>query len=155
MAATGINHVSVVTRDLDESERFYNEIFEAERIASPNFGIPVRWLRIGFVQLHLVRAPASGDTGLAHFGVTVDDLAPVYETARALDALDPAVNAHHLWELPDGTIQLYLRDPSGNLVEVNAPDASTLSDEMREDVRVLRDLLPQSHDNLRARLLTH
>lgn len=152
MAATGINHVTVVTRDLDESERFYSELFGAERLVSPNFGTPVRWLRVGDAQIHLFEAAGGGD-GIGHFGVTVDDLASVYERARALGAVDPVVNGHYLWELPDGVVQLYVRDPSGNLVEVNARDASVLPASVREDLRALADVQPQSEANLRARLL--
>ncbi len=151
MAATGINHVSIVTRDLDESERFYADLFGAERLVSPNFGVPVRWLRIGDAQIHLLQGGGGGSVG--HYGITVDDLAPVYERARALGALDTAVNGHHLWELPDGVAQLYLRDPSGNLVEVDARDAGALPASVRADLRVLADAQPQSDENLRARLL--
>jgi hypothetical protein len=28
--------------------------------------------------------------------------------------------------LPDGSAQMYVRDPSGNLIECNAPDADSL-----------------------------
>jgi catechol 2,3-dioxygenase-like lactoylglutathione lyase family enzyme len=152
VAATGINHVSIVTRDLDESERFYADLIGAERLDSPNFGTPVRWLRVGTVQIHLLQQSGGGG-GAGHFGITVDDLASVYERARALGALDPAANGHYLWELPDGVVQLYLRDPSGNLVELNAPDADALPQSVRVDVRALVDAQPQSEENLRARLL--
>jgi catechol 2,3-dioxygenase-like lactoylglutathione lyase family enzyme len=153
VAATGINHVTVLTRDLDESERFYADLFGAERLVSPNFGAPVRWLRLGDAQIHLLHA-SSGGGGAGHFGITVDDLAPVYERARALGALDSVVNGHYFWELPDGVVQLYVRDPSGNLVEVNARDASMLPASVRGDLRALADVQPQSAENLRARLLT-
>jgi lactoylglutathione lyase len=148
----GINHVTVLTLDLDESERFYAELFGAERLASPNFGTPVRWLRIGDAQIHLLQADVGGG-GIGHFGITVDDLATVYERARAVGALDPVVNGHYLWELPDGVAQLYVRDPSGNLVEVDAREASGLPGSVREDLRVLADVQPQDEENLRARLL--
>jgi catechol 2,3-dioxygenase-like lactoylglutathione lyase family enzyme len=153
VAATGINHVSLLTRDLDEAERFYAELIGAERLASPNFGVSVRWLRIGDVQIHLLHDSGGGGGGAGHFGITVDDLAPVYERARELGALDPAVNGHYLWELPEGVAQLYLRDPSGNLVEVNARDAGALPEAVRRDLRALVDAQPQSDENLRARLL--
>jgi catechol 2,3-dioxygenase-like lactoylglutathione lyase family enzyme len=152
MAATGINHVTVLTRDLDESERFYAELFGAERLVSPNFGPPVRWLRVGDVQIHLLHASGGGG-GIGHFGITVDDFAPVYERAKALGALDPVVNGHYLWELPDGVVQLYVRDPSANLVEVDTRDASVLPASVRTDLRTLADVQPQSDENLRARLL--
>jgi catechol 2,3-dioxygenase-like lactoylglutathione lyase family enzyme len=149
----GINHVSIPTRDLDEAERFYTELVGAERVVSPNFGAPVRWLRIGDVQIHLLQDTGGGG-GMGHFGITVDDLASVYERARALGALDPVVNGHYLWELPGRVVQLYLRDPSGNLVEVNARDADALPQWVRVDVRALVDAQPQNEENLRARLLT-
>jgi len=31
-----------------------------------------------------------------------------------------------VYELPDGAAQLYVRDPAGNMVEINCPDAGTL-----------------------------
>jgi YD repeat-containing protein len=31
-----------------------------------------------------------------------------------------------VYELPDGTVQLSVRDPAGNLVEINWPDVTTL-----------------------------
>ena len=152
MPALGINHVSIVTRDLDEAERFYGELVGAERLPSPNFGVPVRWLRVGDVQIHLL-ANGGSTGGAGHFGITVDDLAPVYERARALGVLEPAVNDHYLWQLPEDVAQLYLRDPSGNLVEVNARGASALPASIRADLRVVAEVQPQGAENLRARLL--
>jgi catechol 2,3-dioxygenase-like lactoylglutathione lyase family enzyme len=149
----GINHVTVLTRDLDDSERFYAELLGADRLVSPNFGMPVRWLRVGDSQIHLLQAGGGGG-GIGHFGITVDDFPSVYARAKALGALDPAVNGHFLWELPGDVVQLYVRDPSGNLVEVNARDASLLPGSLRDDLRALADIQPQSEENLRARLLT-
>jgi len=44
VGATGINHVSISANDLDESTKFYEEVFGMERIPAPDFGPPVRWL---------------------------------------------------------------------------------------------------------------
>ncbi len=52
-AASRINHVSVNARDLAASVDFYADVFGAEPVATPNFGLPVQWLRIGESQLHL------------------------------------------------------------------------------------------------------
>ena len=52
-AATGINHVSISATDLEESTRFYEEVFGMERIPTPIFETPVQWLRVGDLQLHL------------------------------------------------------------------------------------------------------
>jgi catechol 2,3-dioxygenase-like lactoylglutathione lyase family enzyme len=152
MAATGINHVTIVTRDLDEAERFYGDLVAAERVESPNFGARVRWLRVGDVQIHLLNVPEEAG-GAGHFGITVDDLAPVYEKARELGIFDAAVNGHYFWRLPDDVAQLYIRDPSGNLVEINMADSSRLPESVRADLRVVADVQPQDESNLRAKLL--
>jgi lactoylglutathione lyase len=152
MGATGINHVTIVTRDLDEAEAFYRDLVGAETVVSPNFGASVRWLRIGDVQIHLLQVPEQPG-GAGHFGITVDDLAPVYEKARELGIFDAAVNGHYFWQLPEGAAQLYLRDPSGNLVEINTANADSLPDSVRADMRRVEDVQPQSDENRRARLL--
>jgi lactoylglutathione lyase len=145
-----INHVSVSAPDLDASTRFYEGLFAARRLPAPKFDAPVRWLAIGDVQLHLFQrdddAPANH-----HFAVTVDDFEAVYERARELGAFDDE-GRHHLFELPGDTLQLYLRDPAGNRVEVNAPGAGRVAPEIRREVRRHADLREQSEENLEARL---
>ena len=121
MAATRINHVSVSADDLDRSERFYSELFGTERLPTPDFGYPVRWLRVGDMQLHLFNRSDEAPRN-HHFAVTVDDFESVYARARDQGALDrPEVR-----RLPDGSAQAYLRDPAGNLVEINAANADSL-----------------------------
>ena len=47
MTATGFTHVSGHAHDLDESVRFYKELFGMEELPAPGFPFPVRWLRVG------------------------------------------------------------------------------------------------------------
>jgi catechol 2,3-dioxygenase-like lactoylglutathione lyase family enzyme len=54
--ATRFNHVSVHALDLDESLRFYVDVFGMERLPSPNFSAQVEWLRVGEQQLHLFKS---------------------------------------------------------------------------------------------------
>jgi YD repeat-containing protein len=121
MSAVRINHVSVHAADLDASEAFYRELFGVTRLPAPDFGFPVRWLKVGDTQLHLFNRPAEAPRN-HHFAVTVDDLLEVYKKAQAQGALDRPV----VRRLPDGSAQMYVRDPSGNLIECNAPDADSL-----------------------------
>jgi lactoylglutathione lyase len=131
MSALRINHVSIHAADLDVSEAFYSELFGVTRLPTPDFGLPVRWLKVGDTQLHLFNRAAEAPAN-HHFAFTVDDLAEVYRKARAMGALDrPEVR-----RLPDGSAQMYLRDPSGNLVECNASDADSL------DTAVVGELVP-------------
>jgi lactoylglutathione lyase len=49
-------HVSVHAHDLEESVRFYKDLFGMEEIPAPGFPFPVRWLRIGDLQLYLFQS---------------------------------------------------------------------------------------------------
>lgn len=134
MRASGFTHVSVGARDLDESVRFYGELFGMEEIPAPDFPFPVRWLRVGSLQLHLFQsedpAPAAH-----HFGLDVDDFEAVYAKARELGVIEGSGYFSSVYELPDGAAQLYLRDPAGNLVEANWPDADALDRAVVGEVR--------------------
>lgn len=125
MKASGFTHVSVHAHDLDESVRFYVEMFGMEEVPAPDFPFPVRWLRVGDLQLHLFQSEDPAPRG-HHFGLDVDDFEAVYEKAQEKGAQVGEGYFSRVYELPDGAAQLYLRDPAGNMVEVNWPDASTL-----------------------------
>jgi len=56
LRANGFTHVSVHAYNLDESVRFYTELFEMKEIPAPDFPSPVRWLRVGDLQLHLFKS---------------------------------------------------------------------------------------------------
>jgi catechol 2,3-dioxygenase-like lactoylglutathione lyase family enzyme len=151
MSATRVNHVSVHAPDLAASVEWYEDLFGARRIPTPNFGMPVQWLGIGDTQVHLFQRYADAPSH-HHFAIAVDDFEAVYRRAGELDAYDGEAFGHHFYELPGDTAQLYLRDPGGNLVEVDASGVSGLADEIRADRKRLADVNPQDDENLRARL---
>jgi catechol 2,3-dioxygenase-like lactoylglutathione lyase family enzyme len=152
MKATGINHVSIPCRDLDESERFYREAFGLERIPSPVFRRPVRWLRLGEHQLHLMETPEAHPLRGQHFGFDVDDFEAAFVRLRELGALDNESHTVPIWELPDGSVQMYARDPAGNLIEINWPDVSTLDRDVVGEIPRRADDVPQSEESLGAKL---
>jgi catechol 2,3-dioxygenase-like lactoylglutathione lyase family enzyme len=151
MPTARLNHVSVNAPDLEKSTRFYADLFGMTEIPSPNFGHPVVWLRVGDLQLHLFQREVEVPVH-HHFAVTVDDLDSVYRRAKEMGILDGDANGSKMRELPDGSVQLYLRDPAGNLVEVDFPDATRLSPDVRADLDRLTDMQPQSEDNRQATL---
>jgi YD repeat-containing protein len=151
MPATNLNHISVVARNLEESTRFYEELFGMERVPTPNFGFPVQWLRVGPLEMHLFERSSEAPT-YHHFGLTVDDFATVYRKAKERGLHDATTFGYHLYELPSNNVQTYLRDPAGNLVEVDWPDVTTLPDDIRADLRKMADVHPQDATNLSATL---
>jgi len=146
-----INHVSVNALDLHESVGFYVDLFGAEPIPTPNFGLPVQWLALGRTQLHLFERDLR-PTSHHHFAITVDELEPVYRAAERRGAFDRVAFGNHLVELPGDIVQLYVRDPAGNLVEIDQDGVGRLPDELRSQLKGLWDLHPQSEENMRGRL---
>ena len=146
MRALRINHVSIAAADLEVSTRFYEDVFSMRRIPTPTFGAPVQWLRVGDMQLHLFLddspAPARH-----HLGITVDDFDAAYQAvkARASDTW-----GWQLVELPSRQVQLYFRDPSDNLIELNWPDADTLDRSRYPELRRIADHFPQKADSEEA-----
>jgi catechol 2,3-dioxygenase-like lactoylglutathione lyase family enzyme len=149
--STQINHVSINARDLRESVGFYVELLAAEPLPTPNFGLPVQWLAVGRTQLHLFERDVEPPSH-HHLGITVDDLEPVFRVAERRGAFERETFGNHLVELPGDVVQLYLRDPAGNLVEIDQHGVDRLPDDLRAQLKALWDLNPQSEEQMRGRL---
>jgi len=143
VGATRINHVSIRAVDMEESIRFYEHVFGLERVPTPTFSARVVWLQLGEQQLHLFEQGADVPR-YHHVALDVDDLEAVYLKAKELGALDRETFGAAVREHPSGWVQLYLRDPAGNLLEVDWPDASTLDRSVFEEIRRLDDEIPQT-----------
>jgi len=152
MTAISINHVSIHAHDLETSAAFYEQLFGMERIPTPTFAFPVAWLRLGRQQLHLFVRSGAQPPQFHHVGLNVDDFDAVYWRAQAQRLRDDSAFFSGVYELPDGSVQMYLRDPAGNLIEVDWPDARTLDPRIREELIQLSATVRQTGDALSATL---
>ena len=66
----------------------------------------------------------------------------MYERARALGILDRTSFGYAIAALPGGEAQLYVRDPAGNLLELDHPDGAAARERIDEMV-VLSERLEQ------------
>ena len=148
---TQYTHVSIQADDLAESVRFYETAFGMERLPTPDFEEPIQWLRSGDLQLHIVENDAGPPT-FNHHALHVDDFEAVYQaleaddgaTFEAIPHIEPGFvdGAPPVYVLPTGEIQLYVRDPAGNMIEVNAPDAAGLDESVVPNVVDRADIAP-------------
>jgi catechol 2,3-dioxygenase-like lactoylglutathione lyase family enzyme len=149
--STQINHVSVNALNLAESVDFYSELLGAQSLPTPNFGLPVAWLGLGRTQLHLFERDMQ-PTSHHHLGITVDDLEPAYRVAERRGAFDHEAFGNHLVELPGDVVQMYVRDPAGNLVEIDQAGVDRLPEDLRRQVKPLWGFHSQSDEQMRGRL---
>jgi lactoylglutathione lyase len=152
MAAISINHVSLHAEDLEQSAAFYEQLFAMQRIPTPTFAFPVVWLRLGHQQLHLFVRPDVQAPRFHHVGLNVDDFEAVYRRALEQRLNDESAFFSGIYELPDGSVQMYLRDPADNLVEIDWPDARTLDARIRAALISLSSTVPQTGDASSATL---
>ena len=146
-----LNHMSVTAADLATSIRFYVDELGLEPLPTPDFGFPVVWLRAGDAQIHLFERPGAPPSH-AHFGLEISDFMTVYRRMKELGALDDETFGNAMYELPDGGVQMYVRDPAGNLVELDYPNAAPIPrDEVPEYMRLV-DVRPQDGDAAHATL---
>jgi catechol 2,3-dioxygenase-like lactoylglutathione lyase family enzyme len=137
---------------MEESVRFYTEMFGMERINTYTFAFPTQYLRLGDLQLHIFQREQTDAPPFHHIALNVDDLEAAWIRAKELGALDISAFFSPIYELPDGTVQVYLRDPGGNLVELDWPDAESLDREVFGEIPKLADSVPQTDEGLHATL---
>jgi glyoxylase I family protein len=118
--ARRIDHVSFLVHDLATAVEFYVDVLGCEEIERPDLGFPGAWLRVdGAVDVHLVTpvvnvhagTPPAVPTGLAnHVAFAIDNHtdALVALRARGLDVREGDV----------GIRQMFVQDPSGNVIEL-------------------------------------
>ena len=152
MKATGFNHVSINAHNLEESVRFYEEVFGMQKIPTYNFGFPVQYFRLGDLQLHIFEREETEAPTFHHFGIDVDDFEAAYAKAKELGIHDNESFFNEVYELPDGSVQMYIRDPGGNLVEVDWPDVTRLDRSVLPEIKKLDDRVSQTGEALRATL---
>jgi catechol 2,3-dioxygenase-like lactoylglutathione lyase family enzyme len=113
MRPLALHHVSLNVDDVDAALDFYTGVLGlAARTDRPAFAFGGAWLDAGGQQVHLIEGRPPTALG-QHFALLVDDLdATVAELrGRGIEVSDPG---------PVGTsLQAFLSDPSGNLVELH------------------------------------
>ncbi|MEM7411367.1 MAG: VOC family protein [Myxococcota bacterium] len=112
----GVHHVSLNVDDLDACLSFYVDTLGLTPIERPDLGFPGAWLAFGPQELHLLQVEDHQAPDGQHFAFRVTDLDA---TLAALDAA--GVKATPPFEIPGVCRQAFLKDPAGNLLELNEP----------------------------------
>lgn len=117
MKLHGVHHVSLNVADIDEATRFYTDVLGLETLPRPDFGFPGTWLRSEGQEIHLIQVEKHAAPEGQHFAFRIDDMD---QSVAELKAHGVKVNGP--FDIPGSTArQAFLRDPSGNLIELNQP----------------------------------
>ena len=116
MKLRGVHHVSLNVRDVAAARSFYVERLGLEEIPRPAFPFAGAWLRSGGQELHLIEQKDHEAPEGQHFAFLVEDV-----DAAAAELSAAGVKVGGPIDVPGAGRQAFLRDPSGNLVELNQP----------------------------------
>lgn len=117
---TSINHVTLVVNQLEPAAEFYEQELGLESIAAFVFDYPTAFFKINdSQQLHLTEWE-DAQSFRGHVCLIIDDFNSLFWRAKELNIIDTSPWGK-VRQLPDGAMQLFLRDPSGNLVEISSP----------------------------------
>ena len=115
-----IHHVTLLVDDLAACRSFYQSYFGMAERNVPGLDYPGAFLTLNDRQeLHLAQLPDTPPSFRGHFCLRVRNFDEIFQRMRALDIIDVGPWGR-MRELPDGSRQFYVRDPSGNLVEITS-----------------------------------
>ena len=118
MSILGVHHVNIQVADVSAARAFYCGVLGLTEIDRPDFPVDGAWFELGVHQLHIGVEVGHVASQRQHFAVQVNDLDAMVAT---IEALGVEVRKTGL-TFPGAGFQAFLRDPSGNLIELNQPE---------------------------------
>jgi len=112
-----IHHVNVNVDDLDAAVAFYRDVLGLPLDSTPDQGFRSQFFRIGDQQQIHMNEIADSHQFRGHFCLVVPDFAAVFARSKAANAID-LLPWGRVRRLPSGAMQMFVRDPSGNLIEI-------------------------------------
>ena len=123
MTVNNVHHVAIGVTNLDRARQFYAGVLGLEETPRPPFDFDGAWFRVGPQQIHLIVRPPtetpheSGelDTRRGHLALRVGSYRQTLDHLRTL-GVTCVERPRNKTPWP----QIYLADPDGNVIELNA-----------------------------------
>jgi lactoylglutathione lyase len=130
--AVRINHVTLIVENLEKAGEFYEKELGLELLPAFKFDYPVLFFKINETQqLHLSEWDDT-PSFRGHVCFQVDDISSIFYRMKELGAIDTKPWGK-VRRLPDGAMQMFVRDPSGNLVELSSDPEAEINPEIFKD----------------------
>ncbi|KIA94057.1 glyoxalase [Pedobacter kyungheensis] len=130
--ALKINHVTLIVDNLEKAGAFYSQELGLEPLPAFQFDYPVMFFRFNDEQQLHISEWEDQTSFRGHICVQVDDFSSVFFRMKALNAID--INPWgKVRKLPDGAMQMFVRDPAGNLVEISSIPGSEVDEQIFKD----------------------
>jgi len=112
-------HVNILVDDLEPAVVFYRDELGLKTDDTPEQGMPSQFFRLdNGSQIHMNEVKDIRSFR-AHFALDVDNFSAVFRRMKEIGAIDLKAWGN-VRKLPGGKMQMFVRDPSDNLVEINS-----------------------------------
>jgi catechol 2,3-dioxygenase-like lactoylglutathione lyase family enzyme len=112
-----IQHINVNVDDLAQAVTFYRDVLGLALDPTPDQGFESQFFRINARQQIHMNVIADARPFRAHFCLELPDFMGVFARAKAAGAIDLEPWGR-VRKLPGGKMQMFVRDPHGNLIEI-------------------------------------
>jgi len=128
----GLNHATLIVDDLAKARGFYSGVLGLEEVPAYDFDYPVMFYRLADGrQIHISEWP-DARSFRGHIAIEVADFSAAFREFKASGIIDPAPWGR-VRRLKDGTMQMFVRDPAGNLVEISQRTGRPIDPEVTAD----------------------
>jgi len=123
-----IQHVNVMVDDIEAAEAFYGEFLGLEPMSTRQQGFAQCFFRFNESQEIHINQLDDPIPVRAHFALRVPNWEELVRAAIDADCLETQTWGK-VRRMPHGVMQAFVRDPSGNLIELTADADQPVSDE--------------------------
>jgi len=127
-----IQHVNINVDDLPSAVAFYRDVLGLALDPTPDQGFESQFIRINARQQIHMNVITDARPFRGHFCIEIGDFMGVFRRAKAAGAIDLAPWGR-VRALPSGKMQMFVRDPHGNLIEIASASDSVIEPELFRD----------------------
>lgn len=127
-----INHATIIVQDLDQARAFYEQELGLEPLPTFNLDFPAQFYRVNERQQIHVTEWKDTPSFRGHVCLQIDDFNGIFYRMRELGVIDVSPWGK-VRRLPDGAMQMFVRDPSGNLIEISCSPDTVVDDAIFDD----------------------
>ena len=132
VSVKGLNHATMIVDDLEAARGFYTGVLGLEEVPAYDFDYPVMFYKLpDGRQIHITEWKDT-PSFRGHIAIEVADFNAAFRTFKAMNIIDVSPWGR-VRRLKDGTMQMFVRDPAGNLVEISQRPGVPIEPEVTAD----------------------